>query len=256
MTTIFKDDALLNKKILITGASSGIGANACKLFSLCGARLILIGRKEEKLKDVITNLKDPYNHSYILSDLSSDDSAYNTIKSLNTEFLPLDGIFHAAGSELVKPINITKTKDLNFVFNSSVGAALSLSRAISKRGIMNDGGSVIFMSSVAAISGTAGLSAYSAGKAAIGGMMKSLAMEFANRKIRFNSIISGAIESPMHERLLKNMSLKSIEEYRTKHPFGFGSLSDISNLAVFLMSDASKWITGSEMVIDGGYTVN
>ncbi|WP_288260237.1 SDR family NAD(P)-dependent oxidoreductase [uncultured Prochlorococcus sp.] len=253
---IFKENALLNKNILITGASSGIGANACKLFSLCGARTILLGRNEEKLKQVISNLNDAYTHAYIISDLSSEDSAYNTIKSLKTDFLPLDGIFHAAGSELVKPINLTKTRDLNFVFNSSVGGALSLSRAISKRGIMKDGGSVIFMSSVAAISGTAGLSAYSAGKAAIGGLLKSLAMEFANRKIRFNSIISGAIESPMHERLIKNMSKKSIEEYRAKHPFGFGSLSDISNLAVFLMSDASKWITGSEIVIDGGYTVS
>lgn len=254
--TIFKDNTLSNKKILVTGASSGIGADACKIFSSCGANIVLIGRNEEKLRDVITNLKNPQKHLHIKSDLSLEDSAYKTINSINSEFLPLDGVFHSAGSHLVKPINLTKSRDLNFIINSSVGSALGISRAISRKGIMNDGSSVIFMSSVAAISGTAGLSAYSAGKAAISGLLKSLAMEFAHRRIRFNSIMSGAVDSPMQKNFLKNLSQKSFEEYEAKHPYGFGKLSDISNLAVFLMSDASKWITGSEIVIDGGYTIS
>lgn len=251
----FHHNSLLNKKILITGGSSGIGADAAKMFSNCGASIILLGRSENKLKNVVLGLSKKKKHKYIVSDLSLEDAAYKTLNSIESEFLPLDGIFHSSGSELIKPIQLTKTKDLNYVLSSSLYPAISLARAVSKKGIMVDGGSVIFMSSVAAISGTAGLSAYSASKSSLEGLLKSLALEFSNRKIRFNSIISGAIVSPMHERILNNMPTQSKEDYKLKHPLGFGSPSDISNLATFLLSDASKWITGSQIVIDGGYTI-
>jgi len=251
----FHNNSLINKKILITGGSSGIGADAAKMFSNCGATIILLGRSEIKLKNVVLGLSDKQKHKYIVSDLSIEDAAYNTLKSLDENLLPLDGIFHSSGTELIKPIQLTKTKDLNYVLSSSLYPAISIGRAISKKGIMKDGGSVIFMSSVAAISGTPCLSAYSASKAGLQGLLKSLALEFSNRKIRFNSIISGAIVSPMHERILKNMPSQSVEDYEMKHPLGFGSPSDISNLATFLLSDASKWITGTQIVIDGGYTI-
>ena len=252
----FDKNALLNKKILITGGSSGIGADAAKMFSNCGASILLLGRSEKKLNNVFLELSKKQKHKCIFSDLSLEDAAYKTLNSIDSEFLPLDGIFHSSGSELIKPIQLTKTKDLNYVLSSSLYPALSLSRAVSKKGIMLDGGSVIFMSSVAAISGTVGLSAYSASKSCLEGLLKSLALEFAKRKIRFNSIISGAIESPMHQRIMNNMPLQSKDDYELKHPLGFGRPSDISNLATSLLSDASKWITGSQIVIDGGYTIS
>lgn len=119
---------------------------------------------------------------------------------------------------------------------------------------MADNSSVIFMSSVAGISGTPGLAAYSASKSALIGLTKSLALEFAHRKIRFNCLLSGAVISPMHERLIKNLSVNSIQDYESKHPLGFGEKDDIANIASFLLSEASKWITGTAISIDGGYS--
>ena len=251
---IFNSDCLLNKRILITGASSGIGANTAVQFAKFGAKLILIGRNHTKLQNLLEGLVNSEDHSTIICDLNVADSAFDAITTLNRNLLPIDGIFHAAGSELIKPINLIKQKDVNEVFSSSIFSAISFSRALVKEQIINKGGSVIFMSSIAAIAGNYGLTAYSASKAAINGLVKSLAVELSPRLIRVNCVVSGAIESPMHQRISKNISIKSLEEYKLRHPLGFGKTSDISNLALFLMSDASKWITGSEIVIDGGYT--
>ena len=251
---VFKNNCLSNKKILISGASSGIGADSAYQFSQCGARLILLGRNRNKLEKVLSTLINPNDHTIIVSNLSEDDSAYKAIKSLKNNQLPLDGIFHAAGKELIKPVNLIKQEDIKEVFSSSIYAALSFSRSLLKDEIINKGGSVIFMSSIAAISGNYGLSVYSSSKSAISGLVKSLAIELSKRSIRVNSIVAGAVESPMHDRILKNISTKSAKDYELNHPLGFGKTADISNLALFLMSDASKWITGSEIVIDGGYT--
>lgn len=251
---VFNKKALLNKKILITGASSGIGEGCAKQFSKCGAKLILLGRDENKLNNIRLELDNTQDHSILKADLSEEDEAFKVICNLKELVLPLDGIFHSAGKELIKPINLVKSADFNSVFFPSVKAAISISRALSRKNIMANNASVIFMSSVAAISGTPGLSAYSASKSAFIGLTKSLALEFAHRNIRFNSLLAGAVKTPMHERLLKNLSSKSKDEYEAKHPLGFGKTTDISNIATFLMSDASQWITGSSICVDGGYT--
>ena len=128
----FHDNSLLNKKILITGGSSGIGADAAKMFSNCGASIILLGRSETNLNNVFLELSKRQKHKFIVSDLSLEDAAYKTLNSIESEFLPLDGIFHASGSELIKPIQLTKTKDLDYVLSSSLFPALSLARAVSK----------------------------------------------------------------------------------------------------------------------------
>ena len=250
----FNKDLLLGKKILITGASSGIGADTAKLFADYGAGLILIGRSEDKLKIIKSNLKNSNLHITLKTDLSIDDEAFRVITNLPKNFLPLNGIFHSAGKELIKPTLLTKSADFKDLMSTTVQSALSMSRALAKKNIMCDNSSVIFMSSIAAISGTSGLAAYSASKSALIGLTKSLALEFSHRRIRFNSLLSGAVETPMHERLLQNLSPKSIEEYESKHPLGFGKKSDISNMATFLMSEASGWITGTSIVIDGGYS--
>ena len=251
---VFHENSLYKKKILVTGASSGIGAQAAKQFASCGAELFLLGRDEKKLNDVSSQLRNFKNHTIIQSDLSREEEGFNVITNLPKEKLPLDGLFHAAGSELIKPINLTKCADLKLVFMSSVAAAISMSRSFTKKNIMSNNASVVFMSSVAAISGNPGMAAYSASKSAFEGLTKSLAIEFSHKKIRFNTLLAGAVESPMHERLLRNLQTNSIEEYRAKHPLGFGSTEDVSNMALFLMSDASQWITGTSICVDGGYS--
>lgn len=250
---IFSDDALKDRNILVTGASSGIGANSAKFFADLGANVILVGRSAHNLSSLSEQLSGK--SSLVMEvDLSIPDLLYQEIKSLPSEWLPLDGVFHAAGNELVKPIKLTKSADFDYLMSVSAKTALSIGRAASSKGVMSDRGSLVFMSSVAAITGTSGLSLYSASKGAIESMIRSLAIELAPKCIRVNAITSGAVETPMHQRLLRGMPKNAVQDYLDKHPLGFGKPSDISNAAAFLISDASRWMTGSCIVLDGGYS--
>tara|TARA_B100000886_G_scaffold339163_1_gene303813 strand:- start:5401 stop:6168 length:768 start_codon:yes stop_codon:yes gene_type:complete len=251
---VFNKNCLINKKILVTGASSGIGAKSVLEFNSYGAEVILVGRNKNRLDEITSKLSNKSKYRNIVTDLSIPDSGYECIKNIPKDNLPLDGIFHCAGEELIKPIALTKNEDLDSILATTIKASLSLCRAITKKSIFNNGGSVVFMSSVASVKGIPGMSAYAASKSAINGLSKSLALEFAARRIRFNSIIAGAVKTSMHERLIQNLTPQSTIDYEFKHPLGFGEAIDVANLVTFLMSDASRWITGSEIHIDGGYT--
>ena len=250
---IFRDDALKDRRILVTGASSGIGANAAKFFSHLGAHVILVGRNANSLGSLSMQLSGKSSLVKVV-DLSVSDLLYQEIKALPSEWLPLDGVFHAAGNELVKPIKLIKSSDFDALMSVSVKTALSIGRAASSKGVMSDGGSLVFMSSVAAITGTSGLSLYSATKGAIESMIRSLAVELSPKCIRVNAITAGAVETPMHQRLLRGMPENAEQDYLARHPLGFGQPTDISNLAAFLMSDAACWMTGTCIVLDGGYS--
>lgn len=251
--SVFSDKALKDCRILVTGASSGIGANAAMFFSSLGAQVILVGRNAHKLDSIASQLSGRSSLVKVV-DLSSPDLIYHEIKNLPSEWLPLDGIFHAAGNELVKPIKFIKSSDFHSLMSVSVQTALSIGRAVSSKGVMSCGGSLVFMSSVAAITGTSGLTLYSASKGAIESMTRSLAVELSSKSIRVNSITAGAVETPMHQRLLEGMPKDAVQDYLDRHPLGFGQPSDISNSAAFLISDASRWMTGACIVLDGGYS--
>ena len=250
---VFADTVLSGRRILVTGASSGIGAHAASLFSKLGAHVILVGRDFHTLSSVFGKLSHKPSLIRVV-DLCNPDQIYEDIRSLPPEWLPLHGIFHASGTELVRPVQLIKAKDFDAHMGPSAKSALSIGRAVASKGVMAHGGSVIFMSSVAACTGNTGLSLYSATKGAIEALTRSLAIELSPKLIRINSITAGAVETPMHQRLISGMSTHTLEEYQAKHPLGFGFPSDISNLAVYLLSDASRWVTGSSLVIDGGYS--
>ncbi len=110
------------------------------------------------------------------------------------------------------------------------------------------------MSSVSSLRGRQGMVAYSAAKAAVDGMVRALATELAGRRIRANTIISGAVETAMHNQFVETVDETLVANYRDLHLLGFGKPSDISNAAIFLLSDASTWITGASIAVDGGYT--
>lgn len=112
----------------------------------------------------------------------------------------------------------------------------------------------MFMSSVAGLRGTAGMVGYSATKAAIDGMVRSLACELAPRLIRVNSIAAGGVQTEMHERLAKTMGEATLSQYEGRHLLGFGRPEDIANAALFLLGPGSRWITGMTMSVDGGFT--
>jgi NAD(P)-dependent dehydrogenase (short-subunit alcohol dehydrogenase family) len=252
--TIFKSDALRGMTYLITGASSGIGKVTSVLLSQCGARVIVSGRDKHRLNLTLAELKGS-DHLAIAAVLETADQTYDWMREVLESTGPLTGIFHCAGVELIRPIRMIKQEQLDLVFSSSLFAAFGIARAASAKNAIENGGSVVFMSSLAGLTGQVGMTAYGATKAAINGLVKSLACELSSRAIRVNSIAAGGVYTPMHDRLTKSTGESSSELYKHSHLLGFGDPEDIANAAVYLLSPASRWVTGTTMIVDGGYTV-
>lgn len=251
----FLNTCLVGRTYLVTGASSGIGLASAQLLSACGARVIIAGRDVSKLEYALTTLDARASHISEPHALVNADDTADWIKTLSQTYGSLNGIFHSAGSELIRPVRLTKQEQLNEVFSTSVFASFGVARSAGQKGVLVDGASIVFMSSVAGSTGQSGMTAYSAAKASVDGMVRSLACELAPRRIRANSIAAGAVKTAMHERLAKNSGEAAMQSYESTHLLGFGEPSDIANAVVFLLSDASVWMTGTTMFVDGGYVV-
>jgi NAD(P)-dependent dehydrogenase (short-subunit alcohol dehydrogenase family) len=249
----FSSTCLAGQRILVTGASSGIGQEASVLLSRIGAKLIIQGRDEARLQETAGRLEGE-GHLLRPADLTDADASAAYVEGLAKESGPLAGVFHCAGSSLVLPAKLTKTKHLDDVFGAGFRGAFGIARAAAKKNVIADGGALVFMSSVAAVRGRQGIVAYSAAKAAVDGMVRALAAELASRRIRVNSIIAGAVETAMHQEIVRSIDEDAVAEYANLHLLGFGQPADVANAAIFLLSDASTWITGSSLKVDGGYT--
>jgi NAD(P)-dependent dehydrogenase (short-subunit alcohol dehydrogenase family) len=248
----FSKSALIGKRVLITGASSGIGRAAAILFADCGATLVLCGRDQGRLAET-QDLLSGSGHKSVIADLDSLDSAHDLLVSQTKDDEPLAGVFHAAGVVSLRIAKLYNQEHADSIVGKSINSALGIAKACAKRKVLQDSGALIFMSSVAAVRGRAGMGSYSATKAAMGGLTRSLAAEFAGRGVRVNEILAGAVETPMHAGIVKNLDENSESNYRNLHLLGFGQPEDIAAMAAFLLSDSAKWITGASLPVDGGY---
>lgn len=249
----FAADALSGKRILVTGASSGIGRETAIALAAHGATLVIMGRDEARLAATASALSGQ-GHEVRAGDLTDADATADLVSEIAKAGGALHGVFHSAGSSLVLPAKLTKNRHLDEVFGAGFRGAFGIARAAGKKNVIADGGSVVFMSSVSSLRGRQGMVAYSAAKAAVDGMVRALATELASRRIRANSIVSGAVETQMHNDFVESVDETLVANYRNLHLLGFGSPGDIANAALFLLSDASRWITGTTMAVDGGYT--
>ena len=254
LLNVFRPDSLNGKTYLVTGASSGIGRATAILLSECGARVVINGRDELRLNQTLEHLAGA-GHLTFASPLESADQTNDFLKSMLDASGPLYGAFHCAGIELIRPARMIKQAQLDYLLGSSLFASFGIARALSAKNAMIEGGSIVFMTSVAGSTGQVGMTAYSAAKAGIDGMMRSLACEMASRKIRVNSISAGAVLTNMHDRLINGIGNDAVSSYEKSHLLGFGEPKDIANAALFLLSPASSWVTGTTLVVDGGYMV-
>ncbi len=251
----FSGNCLLGGRYLVTGASSGIGRATALLIAECGGSVIAAGRDESRLCETIASLPRSNEHVYSVQSFADADQTAEWTKRIVQTYGTLTGVFHSAGIELVRPVRMTKQANIEDVFGSSVYASFGIARAVSQKNAIVDGGSVVFMSSVAGSVGQIGMTAYSAAKASVDGLMRSFACEMASRGVRVNTIAAGAVKTAMHQRITQGAGDDAESEYAKSHLLGFGNETDVANAVVFLMSDASRWITGSVLAVDGGYMV-
>lgn len=245
--------SLSGKNILITGASSGIGRQCAITASALGAQVILLGRSSERLQET-ADLLSSNQYKLLAIDITAyEETTLGLEKLLGT--LKIDGIIHAAGISTTLPLrNITPEK-LHPFFETNVFAALNITKLVTKTKFANPNGmSIVFIASVMGIVGELGKTTYSLTKGALVAGAKSLALELAHKKIRVNCVLPGVVESPMSASAVYAQDAASYDKIKSYHPIGLGKPEDVANACVFLLSDGSRWITGTNLIVDGGYT--
>jgi NAD(P)-dependent dehydrogenase (short-subunit alcohol dehydrogenase family) len=253
MNSIYVPDLMVGKRILVTGASSGIGKAATLALAGGGAEVIISGRDKSRLAQTAAESAPGVCHVEPMA-LEDFDAISNWVRDIADRYGPFDGVFHAAGEAVIKPARLIKRKDYDVVFYPSLVAASALCSGLSKKGATKDGASIVLMSSVAGSAGRQGMSLYAASKAGIDGLARALAIEFAPRRIRVNSLAAGAVRTEMHSQIDSNNSAAAMADYEALHPLGFGEVRDVVNMVLYLLSDAGRWITGAVLAVDGGYT--
>ncbi|MGO9022306.1 MAG: SDR family NAD(P)-dependent oxidoreductase [Syntrophobacteraceae bacterium] len=239
--------------ILVTGASSGIGRETSVLLSQLGARLVLVGRNEERLQQTFGLLQGT-RHKVEPLDLASTEAISPWLKNLSEELGPLDGLVHSAGVQFVCPLAFMKMKRLEELMQVNFNAAVALVRAFRQKGCFHPNSSVVFLASVMGLVGQPGVSAYAASKGALIALTKSLALELAGESIRINSVAPAVVETRMAAHLKEQQTSGQFEDVISRHPLGIGKPIDVAYGIAYLLADTGRWITGTTLVIDGGYT--
>lgn len=247
---------LTNRKILVTGASSGIGKAVAILLNKLGAFVVLSGRDEVKLTNVKTELSNVDRVELLPLDLTTFSSVKVELKKSVAASGKFSGFVHCAGLDITKPFKLLKKVDFELLYQLNVVAPFELSRELVHKSFFEpEGGCLLWMSSVMAHLGQKGKIAYTANKAAIEGLVKSYALELAPKKIRVNSIAPGIVKTPLTTALFAKISQESVDQIEAMHPLGFGKPDDVAHLVAFLVSPQARWITGSTHFIDGGYHI-
>lgn len=240
---------LNNKTILITGASSGIGQQVAISSSQMGAQVFITGRNTEKLKTTFGRLEGE-GHQMILADLTIEEE----INSLVTALPTLNGVVHSAGILQPVPAKFIKSKHVDDMFNINYTAPVLLTSKLLKEKKLQKNASLVFLSSVSSRFAHIGGSLYCGTKAGIDMFSKVLALECAVQKIRANTINAAMVKTQLFDNAEQMVSKEAMDIHEKKYPLGFGEPVDIANTIIFLLSDASKWITGTNVVVDGGLT--
>ena len=242
--------SLAGKQILVTGASSGIGRAVAVCCSQMGARLILVGRDEERLAQTQSQLEGDGHQIQILNitEAAAVDDCVATLPSLN-------GVVHSAGVGLTLPFKFTSESELRRVMDTNFTAPVLLTQKLLKKKRLTPDASVVYMTSVdGTVTGHVGNSIYSASKAALLGMARSQAVELAAQRIRVNCISPARVETPLIQRA--NITAEQVEANKQLYPLKrYARPEEIAYYAVYLLSDASTFTTGSNLVIDGGFSL-
>ena len=250
--TVFNPFSLEGKTILVTGASSGIGRETAIACSRMGATVVITARNAERLQETMNSLhRDGQEHKQLTADLTLTDEVTRLVASLP----PLDGAVLCAGNSTTLPLQFGTREKFDDMFDVNFFAPVELLRLLYKKKLLVKGASVVLLASIGGThSFMPGNGVYGASKAALNSLMKYAAREYASRKIRVNSICPGMVDTPLIHR--GTITEEQLAEDAKKYPLGrYGRPDDIANGAIYLLSDASSWLTGHDLVIDGGFSI-
>jgi len=244
---------MTGRTILVTGASSGLGRETAIYLSRLGARIVLCGRDLARLEQTSAAM-EAGEHVLAPFDLTAMDDIPRWMLELTEKTGPWHGLVHSAGVAGPKPIRIAAKKDFDNLMQINVGAAVALSRGFRQKAVFSPGSSIVFLSSVAGLVGQPANALYSATKGALLALARSLALELARENIRVNCVAPAMVMTEMGQKLRQTLTAENWAAIEAMHPLGMGQPEDVAGAIAFLLAPTGRWITGTTIVTDGGYT--
>tara|TARA_R110000868_G_scaffold408293_3_gene690948 strand:- start:14531 stop:15292 length:762 start_codon:yes stop_codon:yes gene_type:complete len=245
--------SLSGKLAVITGGGTGLGFGISKAFLAAGAKIIITGRREEVLQEAVQKLGSGAN--FISNDVSDTSSLPSFVQEVEDTFGPIDILVNNAGINMKKFITEVSDDEFQRIIQTNVNGLFSLTREVAKKMIPRKSGSIINITSMTAIYGISDVTAYTSSKTAVLGMTRSLAVDLSPKGIRVNAIAPGFIDSPMLRKAF-NSDPERKRKVLSRTPMGsLGEADDIGSAAVYLASDAAKYVTGINLPVDGGNSI-
>ncbi|MDO1445902.1 glucose 1-dehydrogenase [Rhodocytophaga aerolata] len=245
--------SLKGKLALITGGGTGLGLAIAKAMTDAGAEVIITGRREEPLKEATATIGGKCH--YAIHDVTQLTGAATLVTDLEDRYGPLDILVNNAGINMKKFALEVSDEEFSTIIQTNLQAVFTLTREVSKKMVTRKKGSIIMITSMAAVYGIPGVPAYTASKSAVLGLTRTLACDLSPHGIRINAIAPGFIETPMLTKAMQNDENRK-NKVLSRTPMGtFGKPEDIGYAAVYLASDAAKFVNGTQLCVDGGNSI-
>ncbi len=244
---------LTGKKILVVGASSGIGRQTAITLSSVGAQVVIVARNEEKLRNTLEAMEGE-GHVYFVADISNINMIETLVKKIIAKCGPLDGLVYSAGVGMALPLMQSKPEKVQSAFDVNFFGFFELVRQISRRGCFNSGMRIVGISSCASLRGDKSKAIYSSSKAAMDSAVRCMAKELAGKGICVNTVAPSMTATELYDHYLEKYGedSKTNNELLSRQYLGIAQPQDIANTIVFLISPAAKFITGITLPVDGG----
>lgn len=239
------------RRVVVTGAGSGIGRATATLLAELGASLVLVGRDQEKLTQTasLLNASDTVVEPF---DLANSDEIVGWMRAAATRHGRFDGLVHCAGIQTFHPLRSLTAKAFDRLLRVNTISSAMLIKAMQFLDCGADQASIVMVSSTAAIQADPANGLYGASKAAVISLVQTFAIELVGRNIRLNSVVPALVETEMVQAVRDLLTAEAFQATVNKHPMGIGRPEDVAHAIVFLLSDAARWITGVSLPVDGG----